>query len=147
VAIVAYEFNLPIKSVGATTRRKRTKSRGLEPDESFFVQHEPAVRGRRSRSSTEGPAPDLAIEVEITHKDLDRLEAYEKLGVSEVWRYRDGIIEFYQLQAAGGYLPTPRSAAFPLIHSSQLTELLTRLDSTDETSLMHEFIATLRSQR
>lgn len=146
VAIVAYEFNLPIKSVGATTRRKRKKSRGLEPDESFFVQHEQAVRGRRSRSSTKGPPPDLAIEVEITHKEVDRLDAYEKLGVPEVWRYRDDVIEFFLLQATGGYLPIPRSVALPLIQSSQLTELLSRLDSADETTLMHEFIATLRNQ-
>ena len=45
-ATIAEEQNVPISHFGQTTWRRKQKKGGLEPDECFYVQHEPLVRGR-----------------------------------------------------------------------------------------------------
>jgi Uma2 family endonuclease len=33
------------------------------------------------------PAPDLVVEVDITHTDLNKMALYAGLGVQEFWRF------------------------------------------------------------
>lgn len=48
------------------------------------------------------PIPDLSIEVVLTSGGLPKLKRYQALGVSEVWFWQDGSLEFYHLRE-GGY--------------------------------------------
>jgi len=147
IETAALELDIPIKSVGSTTRRHPELMVGLEPDESYFVQHEPEVRGKLHRDPSEVRPPDLVVEVETTHRVLDRLEAYAKLGVGEVWRYRAGTVEFFGLGEQRGFEPIEHSRAFPVITPPDLMHCLARLDQQDENSLVREFIARLRGKQ
>lgn len=40
------------------------------------------------------PSPDLVIEVDITHTDLNKNALYAMLGVPEFWRYNGEILRF-----------------------------------------------------
>ncbi|MEM9136672.1 MAG: Uma2 family endonuclease [Cyanobacteria bacterium P01_F01_bin.42] len=42
--------------------------------------------------------PDLAIEVIFSSGGIDKLEAYKRLKISEVWLWEDGVLEIYSLQ-------------------------------------------------
>src|SRR6266446_9193651 len=42
------ELSLPIKGGGSTTLRRRKKLRGLEPDDCYWIQNEPSVRGKKT---------------------------------------------------------------------------------------------------
>jgi Uma2 family endonuclease len=58
--------------------------------------------------------PDLAIEVVVTSGGISKLEAYKRLGISEVWFWEDGTLAIYRLAAAqAGYEQIARSAALP----------------------------------
>ena len=42
--------------------------------------------------------PDLAIEVVVTSGGIDKLKAYNRLGISEVWFWQNGAIAIYHLR-------------------------------------------------
>ena len=54
--------------------------KGLEADECYYIQHEAQVRGRDELDLKHVPAPDLVIEVDISHHPMDRLAIYAALG-------------------------------------------------------------------
>ncbi|NEO97865.1 MAG: Uma2 family endonuclease [Symploca sp. SIO2E9] len=70
---------------GSTTLRKRFKQAGAEPDESYSIGTEKAI-------------PDLAIEVVVTSGSINKLEVYRRLGVVEVWFWKNNRLELYHLR-------------------------------------------------
>jgi len=92
---------MPYKSGGSTTFRRRDLEAGIEPDRCFYIQNQPALRGKRTLDLSIDPPPDLAIEVEISERLLDRVGIYERLGVPELWR-NDGKRSRVMLLGRGG---------------------------------------------
>jgi Uma2 family endonuclease len=45
--------------------------------------------------------PDLAIEIVITSGGINKLEAYKRLQISEVWFWEKGKLSLHQLQPDG----------------------------------------------
>jgi Uma2 family endonuclease len=45
--------------------------------------------------------PDLAIEIVFSSGGIDKLEAYKRLKIAEVWFWEDGVLEVYHLRGAG----------------------------------------------
>ena len=87
IRTLAQEVKLPIKGAGSTTFRRQDLERGLEPDRCFYIRDEARIRGIRQLDLRRDPPPDLAIEVEISHRLLNRVGIYAALGVAELWRY------------------------------------------------------------
>ncbi|MER3435216.1 MAG: hypothetical protein C4288_17820 [Leptolyngbya sp. ERB_1_1] len=48
--------------------------------------------------------PDLAIEIVFTSGGINKLEAYKRLQISEVWFWEDGVLEVYHLRQEGDQL-------------------------------------------
>lgn len=48
--------------------------------------------------------PDLAIEVVFTSGGINKLEAYKRLKIAEVWFWEDGVLEIYHLRQEGDQL-------------------------------------------
>ena len=147
VEMMAWRLRIPIKSAGSTTLRKKLKRRGLEPDESYYIANEPVVRGRDELDLRKDPPPDLAVEVDVTHKSLNRLEAYAKLGVPEIWRHDGKSLEFLKLDAKGVYSPLKRSLAFPQVAPTDIERYLDLLAATDENTILDELMAWLDKPR
>jgi Uma2 family endonuclease len=87
----AQEMGIDIAATGSTTLKLELKKRGLEPDESYYIQNEAAMRGRVDLDLERDPPPDLAIEVEITRSALDKLGIYAALGVAMEAREHDPV--------------------------------------------------------
>ncbi len=109
---LADELGFEYECFGSTTWRKRKEAAGAEPDECFYIQNFPAIRGRLDIDLSQDPPPDLVLEIDITSKSLDSLPIYARLGVSEVWRYDRKQLRIYQL-ISGTYVETEASIAFP----------------------------------
>ncbi|GAB4335208.1 MAG: Uma2 family endonuclease [Leptolyngbyaceae cyanobacterium] len=137
------ELNIPIASAGSTTFKRKKLERGLEPDECFYIGNEFRVRGQLSLDLAEDPPPDLAIEVDITHSSIDRMEIYARLGVPEVWRWEQDQLQFWQLQE-GQYSPVNISPTLPQISATTLMEFMALLSTVDETSIIRRFRAWVR---
>lgn len=110
---LADELDLDYETLGSTTWKRQDVLGGVEPDNCFYFQNEPLIRGKLDLDLTRDPPPDLALEIDITSKSLDRMAIYARLGVPEVWRYENGVLKIYQLQEQQ-YLETNTSLAFPM---------------------------------
>lgn len=67
VETLTEELDIAIAGGGSTTFKRQDLERGLEPDECFYIEHEPNVRGKQALDLAQDPPPDLAIEVDISH--------------------------------------------------------------------------------
>lgn len=116
VILAAAELRMPIRAVGQTTWRQKSKDCGLEADASFYLAGLPLVRGKRKTIDLSvDPPPDLAVEMEIRPGTLDRMAIYSLLGVPEVWRF-DGItLQVLQLQPDDSYAPSAKSCNLPAL--------------------------------
>lgn len=111
VFALAEELNLNLKSTGSVTCKRQDLSRGVEPDSSFYIQNEPVMRHKQNLDLSQDPPPDLVIEVDYTSASIDRLPIYVALGVPEVWRYDEPVMQIYQL-GEGVYVPCDVSPTF-----------------------------------
>lgn len=134
VTIVAEELEIPILGGGSTTFRREDVQGGLEPDQCFYVQGVERVRGREEIDLDRDPAPDLAVEVEISRRSLDREGIYARLGVPELWKDDGKRLRAFLLDESGKYQPTERSAAFPTLRIDEASEWLARGSDLDDTA-------------
>jgi Uma2 family endonuclease len=145
IGVAAEEFDLPIKGAGSTTFRRADLLRGLEPDQCFYIQHVADILGKTELDLTVDPPPDLAFEVDLTRRALDRMEIYAALGVPEVWRYNGRKLRVFLLNEAGQYQEQSRSPTFPRLPLSEFIRLLPQSLNFEETSLRKEFRAWIRA--
>lgn len=149
VEAYAQEMEIDMAAVGATTLRRQLKQRGVEPDESYYVQNEPLVRGRTDLDVERDPPPDLAIEIQLTRSALDKLSLYAAMGVPEVWIWEEDRLKVYWLAQAGhgetgGYEARPRSRALPGLPLDALVRFLEGLKEKSVMRIANEFRAWLR---
>jgi Uma2 family endonuclease len=142
--MAAYELDIEIQGIGSTTLRKEAQRKGLEPDECYYVAHEADVRFEEDYDPNRDPPPDLALEVDVTHSEVGRMEIYASLGVPEVWRLKDDNLTYYRLSREGKYVRTPRSKAFPLLTPSIVEKFIQRRREVSENQVIREFVAWLR---
>ena len=138
ISAAAEELEIPLRSQGSTTFSREELNRGLEPDECYYIEHEPDVRDRDDIGSDD-PPPDLAVEVEVSRTALDRMGIYADLGVPEVWRLSGTDLVMLRLDESGSYREVDRSEIFPQIPRSVFTELLDRRFETTELKLVRDF--------
>jgi Uma2 family endonuclease len=86
----ALECGIDLSPYGSWTLRHAPKAAGLEPDECYIVG-----------SDQSAERPDLAIEVEWTSGGINKCEIYARLGVREVWVWRDGSLTIHVLRDDG----------------------------------------------
>lgn len=97
IRILVFEMGLKLKTMGSTTMERAALDRGSEPDCAYYIQNQPRVAGRPVDFATD-PPPDLVVEVDITHTDIDKNRLYAAMGVPEFWRYNGEVWRIYQLQ-------------------------------------------------
>jgi Uma2 family endonuclease len=122
--ILMEELDINNECYGSSTFKRRDMMKGIEPDQCFYIRNYAAMIGKRRLDLTIDPPPDLAIEVDVTSKT--GLDAYQALGVPELWRLEGRTLQISVLQS-GQYVDSPLSPNFPdwsLIQT--ISEFLTR---------------------
>jgi Uma2 family endonuclease len=145
ILVLAEELEIEIKSAGSTTLKRRIANRGIEPDNCYYIQNEPAVRGRQELDLETDPPPDLAIEIEISRSSVDKFGIYSALGVPEVWRYNGRVLKFYQL-TDGQYVECEFSIAFPLVSLTEMSRFIEQSKTIGEIALLKLFRAWVREK-
>jgi Uma2 family endonuclease len=113
VRVLVVELGLKIKTMGSTTLDRSDLDRGAEPDNAYYIQNQPLVAGRKVDLTTD-PPPDLVVEIDITHSDINKPALYASMGVPELWRYDGQELHIYQLQNYE-YVETDGSPTFPQV--------------------------------
>jgi Uma2 family endonuclease len=118
-------LELDYECYGSTTWKRELKKAGIEPDNCFYFQNEALIRGKLKFDLNQDPPPDLALEIDVTSKSLDRFPIYARLGVPEIWCYDSGEIKIYQLQDEE-YLQRETSLVFPNLKILEISSLIER---------------------
>jgi Uma2 family endonuclease len=146
VVVLTEELGVPIQAGRSTTFRRRRMRRGLEPDHSWWIAHEPLVRGKQRIDLRVDPPPDLALEVDITRRSLNRMAIYARLGVPEVWRLDARGLTFQTLQPNGRYAQQTHSPTFPLFTPADLMTHVALRTQYDENEVVRRFRAFVRQR-
>ncbi|MEH2417437.1 Uma2 family endonuclease [Nostoc sp.] len=142
---LAVELKIKIRSAGSTTLKRQTITKGIEPDTCYYIQNEPLIRGKQELDLTTDPAPDLAVEIDITSSSVNKLNIYAALGVAELSKYNGEALKFYQL-VESQYIEIKLSIAFPLISVNDMNRFIQQSKTMDEIDLVQSFRAWVRGK-
>lgn len=112
---------------GSATLGKKEITGRKEPDESYNFYSKKEI-------------PDLVIEVIITSGDINILEIYRRIGIPEVWFYKNSILTIYSLQNEE-YLKVDHSLLLPELNLENFTKYVNYPDQYDA---LTEFINSLK---
>jgi Uma2 family endonuclease len=110
VKILLEELDIDSEGFGSSTFKRAEMAAGIEPDDCFYIENAARMVGKDRVNLTIDPPPDLAIEVDVT--SITGLEAYQALGVPELWRFEEGYLRISLLQN-GQYQDSKISSHFP----------------------------------
>ncbi|XHR85643.1 MAG: Uma2 family endonuclease [Gloeotrichia echinulata GP01] len=145
IVVLAEELEIEIISAGSTTLKRKLSKRGIEPDVCYYIQNEGNIRGKETLDLETDPAPDLAVEIDITSSSVNKFSIYSALGVTELWRYDGKDLKFYQL-LDGQYIECEFSIAFPIISVSDMSRFIQQSKSMGEIALLKSFRAWVREK-
>jgi hypothetical protein len=135
---LAEELEIEIRSAGSTTLKRQRFTKGIEPDSCYYIQNEPKIRGKQELDLKTDPAPDLAIEIDITSSSVNKFNIYAGLGVAEIWRYDGAVLKFYQL-VESEYIEINFSIAFPLVSVGDMNRFIQQSKTMGEIALLKSF--------
>ncbi len=139
IIVLTEEYGLPIKGCGDMTCRRQDLDRGMEPDECFYLNNEPRIRGREELDFDIDPPPDLGLEIEITRRLRSRIGIYAALGIPEAWQCDGKALKIWQLNENGEYDEAPESQFFPSLPITEIPRFLEQRNEMDDNSLIKSF--------
>jgi Uma2 family endonuclease len=143
IAALSDELGIVIAGFGSMTCKRRP-SRGLEPDQCYWIANEPLVHARVRIDLRTDPPPDLMLEIDISSKSTRRMKLYARMRVPEVWRFDGQVMTFLTLSAAKKYVPAATSLSFSGLKADDLARFLNLSHQTDEKDLIAQFRAWVR---
>lgn len=146
IDMMCFELGISIQSLGSVTMSPELKSKGLEPDECYLLTKRVDPRVLRKWDALRDPAPDLAIEIEVTNPVAPRLPIFARLGIAEVWSFDGQELRFLQLIETGGYQPIEQSLAFPFLCPQDLMTFLDMVGEYEENAILHKLVDWLRAR-
>jgi Uma2 family endonuclease len=132
-------LNLPLRSCGRMTISRAALELGFEPDNCYYVQNEPLMWNKRKINFKTDPPPDLAIEVEVTRKLLNKTQIYAAFRVPELWRCNGTALKVLELSKDGEYVVRETSICFPGFPIAKAEEIVRQVAAAHETELVGSF--------
>lgn len=135
---MSWSIGIRVEGFGSATRRRRSLRRGLEPDETYFIANEPAMRGRFDYNQERDPPPDLVIEVDLRRPSKRRMRIYAALQIPEVWTHDGKATRFFALQE-GDYHEVAHSLSYRFLSPAHIDRFLARLPNEATEDVVHAF--------
>ncbi|MEG3840525.1 Uma2 family endonuclease [Microcoleus sp. herbarium14] len=83
--------------------------------------------------------PDLAIEIVFSSGGIDKLEAYKRLKIPEVWFWEDGLLEVYHLRGEGDALHYEKISSSEEVKGIDLDLLLSCINMVNHVDAIKTF--------
>ena len=122
VRILVVELGLKIKTMGSTTLDREDLLKSAEPDNGYYIQNYVLVADHEIDLSID-PPPDLVVEVDITHTDINKNALYANMGVPEFWRFNGKVWQIFCLES-DGYVEKECSPTFSIVEKQDLYQFL-----------------------
>ncbi len=123
IDLLVDESGKDVHPVGSATFKRADIERGFEPDSSFYFAQATQMRGKKRIDLRIDPAPELVIEIDISHGSLNKLSIFAQFGISEIWRYDGASIYIYHL-VEGAYDEQKFSRIFPTLTAEKIENFL-----------------------
>ena len=136
--VMMLDFHIPFAGYGSTTFKAEELMRGLEPDECYYIAHEAVVRDKDRFDLNVDPPPDLVLEMDITHRAIDRESIYAAMGVPEIWKYDGTDFECLLLNDRREYDICDTSRSFPFLRPAELLPFV-RSTGVSENEMVRAF--------
>jgi Uma2 family endonuclease len=146
IEALAEELNIPLLSAGSTTLKLELKQKGAEADECYYLAHEAEMRDKLHLDLSVDPPPELALEVDLAHSSLDKLEIYAALGVSELWIYDGEVIAVYRLQEDNAFSKLNHSPTFEFLDLKEIANFMKQFFELGQNTAMRNFRIWVREQ-
>lgn len=78
-------MGMRMKTMGSTTMNYPHLKKGAEPDNAYYIQNQPLVKGREVDFSQD-PPPDLVVEVDITRTDIAKNQYWSARVLAVQWQ-------------------------------------------------------------
>lgn len=132
IRILVVEMGMRMKTMGSTTLDRADLLKSAEPDNGYYIQNYNQVADHTINLAID-PPPDLVVEVDITHTDINKNQLYASMGVPEFWRF-NGQEWIVLCLVDNKYESCDRSPTFPFVSKADLYQFL-------ETALVDEVTA------
>lgn len=118
------------------------------PTESMTLENEAvAVKREADKSYKLAPGrarPDLVIEVVFTSGGINKLEAYKRLKIPEVWFWEDGVLQVYHLRQEGDVLHYEKISKSEELQDIDLELLVRCIDMANHVEAVRTFQQSLQ---
>jgi len=118
------------------------------PTESMTLENEAvAVKREADKSYKLAPGrvrPDLVIEVVFTSGGINKLEAYKRLKIPEVWFWEDGVLQVYHLRRDGEALHYEKISKSEELQDIDLELLVRCIDMANHVEAVRTFQQSLQ---
>jgi Uma2 family endonuclease len=143
IKILLEELEMDCECYGSTTFKRRDQA-SIEPDNCFYIQNHAQMIGKRHIDLSLDPPPDLAIEVDSASEI--QLDAYQAIGVPELWLYEKGKLRINKLLVDDGYVEIDESPTFPTISKHLVAAYFEQGWKSSRSILLRAFRKTIREQ-
>ncbi|KAI9132727.1 Uma2 family endonuclease [Acaryochloris sp. CCMEE 5410] len=144
ICTLVVESGLNLKCMASTTLKRKHLQKGAEPDKCYYIQNEPLVRGR-TVDLEKDPPPDLVVEIDITHTDIDKNALYASMGVPEFWRFNGSVLSIYQLEQDQYHL-VDVSPALPWVSKDVIYRFLRQSKTVGEAQALRDLKGWIKQQ-
>ncbi len=146
IETLVLELKIPYEMLGSTTWKREDLLKGIEADECYYFENASKLVPNQEIDLTVAPPPDLAVEVDVTSESIERLPIYASLGVREVWRYQQGVLEIWVLGSEGSLEKSTVSRNFPFLDMNKFVEFLHLSKSMIHFHIMDRFQQWVRTE-
>ena len=136
IDLLVDELGKDVHPVGSATFKRADVERGFEPDSSFYFTQATQMRGKKRIDLRVDPAPELVIEIDISHGSLDKLSIFAQFGIAEIWRYDGANIHIYHL-VDNAYEEHSDSRIFPSLTDEKIEKFLANSQTMTRQELKH----------
>ncbi|HEU4388833.1 MAG TPA: Uma2 family endonuclease [Blastocatellia bacterium] len=143
--VLAEELGIKLETRGSATFKRSRDKKGVEPDESFYVQNADRIIGKRKIDLNVDPPPDIVVEIDITNESRSKFPLYASLAVPEIWLYDSIQAHIYQLQGSE-YVKATVSRFFTLITPEVLARFIEQAAAEGQSATLLSFRQWVREQ-
>lgn len=133
-----------IKFFGTTRISNSALSKAVEPDASYFVNRVGLVKGMNFDIGK--IPPDVVVEIDIDHADINKFEIYASFGIPEYWIYDNRQLKMFRLQENKNYQEISASVELEVLKTEVLTDFLNRSKREGQFDVVSDFEHWLKEQ-
>ena len=140
------DLNIDVATAGSTTLGREDLLKGVESDESYYIEHAARIRGQAEVTLPDDPPPDLVIEVDVPRSSSRKMGVFAALGVAEVWRFAGQEVAIFVLDGHGEYQRSDVSRVLPGFPLDEMNRLLLLRSEQSETEIVRTFRRLIRHE-